>query len=174
MNLPGLVKDLVNGRLGVLTFDLRAHSESRGGRNSLGHHERTDLLGAIDFLLDRGIARGQIGVVGFSLGAIVALLAASEEPGLAGIVLDSPFADLGQAVRQEASRRGDLPGFLIPSMMLMERVPYGIDLARVRPMDAAREIRRPALFIHGRDDELVDDSNSVRLFEAVGVEDKEL
>jgi fermentation-respiration switch protein FrsA (DUF1100 family) len=59
-------------------------------------------------------------------------------------------------------------------MMLMERVPYGIDLARVRPMDAAREIRRPALFIHGRDDELVDASDSVRLFEAVGVEDKEL
>jgi pimeloyl-ACP methyl ester carboxylesterase len=160
--------------MGVLAFDLRAHGESQGERISLDHHGRTDLQGAIDLLQSRGVARDHIGVVGFSLGAVMALMAAPTEPGLAGMVLDSPFTSMEDMVRQEVSRRGSLHRLLFPGMMLMGRALFGIDLSSVHPLEAVGEIECPLLFIHGEEDDMVDPSNSVRLFEAARVGSKEL
>ena len=50
----------------------------------------------------------------------------------------------------------------------------GIDLALVRPVGAVKEIRCPLLFFHRQDNELADPSNSVRLFEMAGSEDRGL
>ena len=40
---------------GVLVFDLRGHGESGDGLMSGGWHERMDVLGAVDYLLGRGV-----------------------------------------------------------------------------------------------------------------------
>ena len=79
VNMLGLTRDLVRRGIGVLTFDLRAHGHSQGSRISVGYEERTDLQGAIDFLESVGISRDRIGALGFSLGAVITLMTASEE-----------------------------------------------------------------------------------------------
>ena len=168
VNMLGLTRDLVKKGIGVLTFDLRAHGESQGRRASVGFEERTDVLGAIDFLESRGIARGRIGALGFSLGAVITILAAAEERGLAGLVLDSPFASLMEMVYRETSRRSGMSRLFLPGMMFMGRVMYGVDLSSVRPLDAVKGVDCPILFIHGAQDMMVDPSNSARLYKAAG------
>ena len=166
VNMLGLTRDLVRRGIGVLSFDLRAHGESEGSRASIGYEERTDLQGAIEFLEARGISRGRIGVLGFSLGAVIAIMTASEERGLAGLVLDSPFASLMEMVYRETSRRSGVSRFFLPGMVLMGRVLYGVDLASVRPLDAITSVDCPLLFVHGADDVMVAPSNSARLCKA--------
>ncbi len=54
----------------VLAFDFRGHGRS-GGVSTVGHHEILDVHAAVTFLRQRGYRR--IAVVGFSMGAAVAL-----------------------------------------------------------------------------------------------------
>ena len=85
---------------------------------------------------------------------------------MAGIVLDIPFADLSPMVCLKVSRIRGLPGFLVPGVMRMGRIPFGIDLASVCPVEAVQEIRCTVLFVRGPKDELAESSNSVRLCES--------
>ena len=172
VNMLGLTRDLVRRGIGVFTFDLRAHGRSQGSRVSVGFKERTDLQGAIDYLEARGVPRDRIGALGFSLGAVISIMAASEERGLAGLVLDSPFASPMEMAQQTTRRRG-IPSFLLPGMMLMGRVLYGVDLSLVRPLEAVKSVDCPLLLIHGSEDIMVDPSHSERLYDAAEG-DKEL
>ena len=165
VNMLGLTRDLVRRGIGVFTFDLRAHGHSQGSRTSGGYEERADLQGAIDYLEARGVSRDRIGVLGFSLGAVISILAAAEERGLAGLVLDSPFASLTEMAQQTA-RRGGIPRFFMPGMMLMGRALYGVDLSSVRPLEAVKSVDCPLLFVHGAEDAMVHPSHSARLYDA--------
>ena len=49
----------------VLLFDFRAHGRSEGKHMTFGYEERRDVLGAIEFLHNRGMQH--IGLLGFSM-----------------------------------------------------------------------------------------------------------
>ena len=57
----------------VLMIDLRGHGKSSDGRVSFGIHERYDVAGAVDWLLDQGFRPGSIGVLGISLGSAASI-----------------------------------------------------------------------------------------------------
>ena len=149
VNMLGLTRDLVRRGVGVLTFDLRAHGESQGSRVSIGHEERTDLQGAIDYLEARGIARDRIGVLGFSLGAVISILAAAEERGLAGLVLDSPFASLMEMVYRETSRRSGVSRLFLPGHDVHEPRPVRRGPV-LRAATGSREEDRLPVALHPR------------------------
>ena len=88
----------------VLMFDFRGHGRSEGEIVSLGHFERLDLLGAIDFLEQRGIER--VGVIGFSMGGAVAISTAKETPNIAAVVSDSGYASLQRVLVGASLERG--------------------------------------------------------------------
>ena len=67
--LPELAAALNEAGFSVLMIDLRGHGESSDGRFSFGIKERYDVLGAVDWLEERGFEPGNIGVLGVSLGA---------------------------------------------------------------------------------------------------------
>ncbi|UCC17755.1 MAG: alpha/beta fold hydrolase, partial [Dehalococcoidales bacterium] len=97
-NSPGinalhLGGNLVNRGFSVLLFDFRGRGESEGDRSSEGDREQWDLLGAIDYVENRGIPLERIGLLGFSLGAAVSILVAAQEPRIAAVVSDSGFLD---------------------------------------------------------------------------------
>jgi len=58
----------------VLQFDFRAHGRSAGRLSTIGYLEIQDVLGAVAFVRDKGVYR--VGLLGFSMGARVAILAA--------------------------------------------------------------------------------------------------
>lgn len=164
-----LVNELLGRGLSVLTVDLRGHGESQRARLSYGYHERNDVLGAVDWLIDRGYAPGRIGVLGASMGGAAAIAAAAEELAIGAVVTDSTFADFGDVARRRFPR--ELPfglgRVLLPGTLVAARMLVGIAMHRFCPADLAVGLRgRGFLVIHADGDRLVPRRHAELLAEA--------
>jgi hypothetical protein len=81
---PGIA--LAQHGYGVLMIDLRAHGDSDGDIYAFGWR---DGVTAAEFLKNQpDVTSGQIGAIGFSLGAVVALQSAVHTPDIAAVVAD--------------------------------------------------------------------------------------
>ncbi|HYG60131.1 MAG TPA: prolyl oligopeptidase family serine peptidase, partial [Symbiobacteriaceae bacterium] len=100
---------------------------------------------------------GWVGVLGFSLGGVAAILAAAEDPGgVDAVVADSVFPDLHGYLTGEIARRVPLPGPKEAYFLWWFRRLTGIDEREVRPGEAALRLApRPLLLIHGTDDRVI-------------------
>jgi fermentation-respiration switch protein FrsA (DUF1100 family) len=84
---------LAEAGYGVLLFDLRVHGESEGDVLPYGGLEGEDVRAAVRFLRTRDdLDSSRIGVLGWSLGAQVALVGAAVEPEVKAVVADGPGA----------------------------------------------------------------------------------
>ena len=154
----------------ILLFDQRRRGSSEGELVSLGHLETLDALAAVGYALSRAPGL-PLGLIGYSMGASVAVMAAAREERVGAIVADSPFASERELVRSLLRRQiGPLHG---PVVALTERLlPY--DPGEVEPLrEVAKVAPRASLFVHGLLDETCDPKDSVRLYEAAE-EPKEL
>ena len=160
----------------VLMFDFRAHGRSDGERVSMGYLERQDLLGAVDFLRQRGIDR--LGVLGFSMGGAVAMSTAPHSEAIRAVISDGGFARLENALLGWSSRRRNLPSWLtLPLTRLVIAVAgwrLGGRLPEADPIRwVGRIAPRPLLLIHGDRDVYVTVKDVQALYQAAG-EPKEL
>jgi dipeptidyl aminopeptidase/acylaminoacyl peptidase len=159
----------------VLLLDHRGHGESDGRRTTIGYEERLDVHGAVDLLLERGL--GPVGIFGMSMGGATAILAAAEDPRIAAVVADSPYARLRWAVQQSATLRG-YPAILAPTIAYLGCLTTSLHLRyRMRAFDPVEVVDRiaprPLLLIHGTEDEIVPVASAHALFASAG-EPKEL
>ena len=114
--------------------------------------------GAIDFLAERGLADDGVNLLGYSMGAATALLAAEDEPLVRAVAIDSSYADVESVVdfqlaHSELWLRGFKPGALLMSRILLGVDPYGI-----RPIDAVPALAErgaPLFIIHGEGDTVI-------------------
>lgn len=160
----------------VFLFDFRSRGESEGEAVTLGTHEPLDLLGALDHLRSRSdVDARRIGVLGVSLGATVALIAAAETPELRAVVAESSFARLQDMAARAMSHFFYLPVLpFAPVARWMVGRQIHADLATVDPLDAAGRISpRPLLLIDDEDDDVLGPGQGQALFDAAG-EPKEL
>ncbi len=169
-----LASRLVDEGYNLLLFDLRGHGSSEGDQISGGYFERWDVLGAYDYLIEeRGANAGKIGLMGYSMGGVTSILAAVEEPGVAAIVADSPFAAATDLIVQEASRKTPFPSWLIPAFVpganLMAKAVYGIDIGALNAENAVMRLDYPLLIIHGEQDERVPIGHGERVAAAASV-----
>ena len=164
-------------RLGyhVLLIDFRACGRSSGRFTTLGYREVADVLGAVDYLRCR-LGQRPLGVLGISMGAVAALIAAPDCPSIAAIVADSAYADLESTIRHKMRKFLRLPllmGLGWASIRIGEWLSGG-NVAAVRAVDAAARLApRPLLLIHGEKDDYLPPDNAQQLFQAAG-EPKEL
>jgi pimeloyl-ACP methyl ester carboxylesterase len=139
----------------LLMFDFRGHGRSEGNLVTLGPQEVFDLLGALDYVTQaRGVERA--GVMGFSMGAGVALVTAAQDNRVAALVLDGAFASLPDLLSGWARTRGLPLGGLVVRLILLIgsfRARYRLD--HFRPLDVADRVTAPTLLIHGDDDPFV-------------------
>lgn len=164
---PELAAGIHRMGFAVLMIDLRGHGESEGERYTFGVHERWDLLGAVDFLAERGYPPEQIGLLGVSLGGAAVVGAADKEAGLGPLILDSTFADLPALVGANWQKESGLPVFFLPGVYLMWRLLYGFDLQEVKPVDALKRMpARKVLILHSRDDQTVEVGQAYQLKKA--------
>ncbi len=157
----------------VLAFDLRNHGESGGDVTTLGYTEVNETRAAFDYLLTRtDIDPQRIGLLGHSLGAVIAIRAAAQIPEIALLVSESGFI----SVQENAGEiipvlTGQAAGSLVGWFVDREA---GVPVSEVNSLvDVAKIAPRPILLIHGEADSIVSVNNSRRLFEAAG-EPKEL
>lgn len=135
----------------VFLFDFRAHGQSGGDRTSLGYLECRDVAGAVRYL--EGQSAGPLGVLGYSMGAAAAILAAAQLPKLRAVVADTPFVRLREALFCGLRRQGYPAAF--------SRLVCGLLAATLRwrtgsppgsgdPINAVPAIApRPLFLIHG-------------------------
>lgn len=164
-----LARVLVAAGFAVLAIDMRGHGTSSRARLTYGERERHDVLGAVDWLRAQGHAR--IGVLGASLGASTALMAAADEPAITALVADSPFADFAQMMERQFRKLSKLPRFFLPGALACGRLFTGTDLRRVCPLAHAGALRgRPMLVIHGEGDRFVPVADARVIARASGAE----
>ena len=150
----------------LLLFDWRGRGRSDGAVASLGVLERRDLLGALDWVKERGIPR--VGLLGFSMGGAVAISTAPVTDAVAAVVADGTFARVRDALingiaRQYPPAVAEVLGrLLLPAMSLR----LGADVTLVDPIRWVRFLRAPLLLIHGGRDEYVSAESAHELYAA--------
>lgn len=151
----------------VLMFDFRAHGRSEGDQVTFGALEQSDLLGAVDYVItQRGI--GRLGVMGFSMGAGVALLTAAQDDRIAALVVDGAFPRLSGIVTGRARVLGlpEIPARGLAWLaLLVGSLRARCRMYRANPIRTADQITAPVLFIHGEQDPFV---SSAELNELAG------
>lgn len=148
----------------VLVFDFRGHGES-GGFFGWTSHEQAEINRILLYVKEQGYQ--QIGLMGFSLGAAVSLVCASENRCVHSVIAVSApfdfweidfhfwelemFADLKLNMGFKGKGKGVLPGN-----------PF---MKKVRPIDIVDRISpTPVMFIHGEKDWLIKPRHSRKLF----------
>jgi fermentation-respiration switch protein FrsA (DUF1100 family) len=151
----------------VIVYSYRGMSGSDRAPITFGIKEVLELQAVIAFARKR-IPKARIGLLGYSMGAVVSLLGAAGEPGVEALVLDSPFSDLHSLLVENVRRRARLPGTPFVWLAgLMLRARSGSRLAECSPMAVLSSLEpRPLFFIHGGADELTSVNHSRRLYDA--------
>ena len=164
-----LATDLVADGFDVLAFDFRGQGESDGDTLSFGAREQHDVIGAVAAARARGARH--VAVLGFSMGAAAAMLAAARSPDIEALVLDSAFADLTDTLSTEFRSTWHLPGPVLAYALFLYEVLSGTDPATVRPADAVGALAtRPLLFIAGADDQTVTPTDGAAMARAAGAQ----
>lgn len=161
-----LVRLLCPMNIAVACFDFAGCGNSEGEYISLGFHERDDLAAVLEHLRScAGFTR--LGVWGYSMGAATALMHASRDMSIAGIVMDSPFADLCDVIKEVAYNCLRLPTMLInavlPILRLIIRNKADFDIYEVSPSKHASSCFVPCFIMHGEEDEFIKPSQSEQL-----------
>jgi alpha-beta hydrolase superfamily lysophospholipase len=154
----------------VLQFDFRGHGVSGDADITLGTAERRDVAAAVRLLEGRGL--GPIALMGMSMGAAVAIMAAPDLP-VAAVVADAPYADLFNPIANRMQELG-YPMPTLGSRMIVAAAGLRAGTRLLAPIDRVAGIAPRGLLIIGpREDQLIDHDQVVRLYEAAG-EPKEL
>jgi alpha-beta hydrolase superfamily lysophospholipase len=139
----------------VLAYDGRGCGAS-DGIFGVGATEDRDIAGAVSYLKDRGGgASRHIAVLGISLGAGDALLAAAKDARIDAVIADSAWADERvQIDRMSSVPLGPIAIPVLPYELALVDALIGGRLEDARPRDVVSRIApRPLLLIHSVDDE---------------------
>jgi alpha-beta hydrolase superfamily lysophospholipase len=149
------------GELGLnfCCFDFAGSGKSEGKYTTLGLRESEDCRQIIEVLMKKHGMRSFV-LWGRSMGAVAALLYASgEQPHIKYMVLDSPFSDVEQMVRDAGNSYISLGEYL--AMFLFNMVKndikehVGQDLGNFKPIRFCQSCKVPCLFMVGKNDPLV-------------------
>lgn len=167
--LLGIGSILWRNHFNVLLFDYRAHGAGRaeGELVTLGHRELEDMQSAIEYARSR-VENPLLGLLGGSMGASVALMAAARDPHVRAVWADSPFTSQRDVINNVWHRQTHLPGY--PVLDLAEKLFESrtghrwIDFA---PIDEIKNLgNRPLFIVHGASDTMVPIDQAYRLYAA--------
>ena len=160
---------LVGAGFNALLFDFRAHGESGGVRYTLGWAEQRDLLGAIDYLKERGFRPDRMGFWAHSMGAATVLLASAASTDVRNIVADSSFARLDDLLARQLPVASGLPGFFNPPILFFARTAFDADTSVVNPVEVVADLPPDSLFIiHAETDRFIPVDHARRIAAAAG------
>ena len=160
----------------TLLFDFRNRGESEGDAVTLGYYEQDEALAALAYLKTLPeVDPKRIGVLGASMGAATAIMAAAKSDDLRAVVADSPFKSAGSVVAQSFEHFISLPPFpYAPITLQFVAWRTGITPSHLVPLEVVDRISpRPLLLVHGTADTSINYEASQALY-AQAREPKEL
>jgi uncharacterized protein len=166
-NTLGIAAALWRKGFNVILYSYRGMAGSDRSTVTFGIKEVLELQAVIAFARKR-IPNARIGLLGYSMGAVVSLLGAAGEPGVEALVLDSPFSDLRAIMVENVRKAARLPGSPFVWLAgLMLRVRTGCRLSDCSPIAVLSSLEpRPLFFIHGGADDMTSMNHSRRLYDA--------
>jgi alpha-beta hydrolase superfamily lysophospholipase len=172
-DLLGIGSGLWRAGNNVLIFDWRSRGQSDVAQHSLAYYELRDAEAAVAYALER-VPDARLGLIGYSMGASVAILLAAQSAQVRAVVADSPFTGIAEVVAHNATRRRLPARLVVPMADALTGWRYGYRFGAVRPVEVIQAISpRPLLLIHGGADTLIPSSHAHELF-AAAREPKEL
>jgi pimeloyl-ACP methyl ester carboxylesterase len=167
-NFVWFVGILAHRGYNLLIFDFRAHGSSEGRTTTYGIREKLDVRAAVDWLKqERPRQARTIVVLGSSLGAMAAALAAADDIRIDGLVLDSPFIGPYELATHHARRMPLLGPLFVDLVLAAMSAETRTDFFSPSAEQAVRQIgRRPVMVIHGDADFVMPASHARRLYEA--------
>ncbi len=166
-----IAADLNRAGFNALLMDARAHGRSGGHSTSFGFREINDVFGALVYLSQVADAAPKpIGILGISMGATTALLAAAYDDRLAAVVADSPCETIGHLLANYVrAALGPLSGPLTFSVNATYRLRFGQWPWHISPRAAAARLApRPLLLIGGKQDNKTPLQGVQAIFESAG------
>jgi fermentation-respiration switch protein FrsA (DUF1100 family) len=166
-NSLGIAAALWRKGFNVILYSYRGMPGSDRAPITFGIKEVLELQAVIAFARKR-ISNARIGLLGYSMGAVVSLLGGAGEPGVQALVLDSPFSDLQSLMVENVRRASKLPGsplVWLAGLMLWLRTRSWI--SECSPRDVLSSLEpRPLFFVHGGADDITSVNHSRRLYDA--------
>ncbi len=153
----------------VLMFDYRHRGESDGNAITMCVRERDDLLGALDALCARpGVDASRIGILGMSMGGVLAILTAARDERVRAITVEAPYASYRAIMTRALRHYFHLPSFPIADLARwIFRLRVGAPLDGIDSTDYVAEISpRPIFIIACGRDAVIGHDETERVFAA--------
>ena len=167
--MAGYARTVREGGFSSLVFDTCGSGLRRGEPVTLGFKERWQLMDAVRYVRSRSdVDPERVGVLGVSMGAASALLAAAEDQTIRAIVADSAYADLSEMIKPGLKAFVGSPSLLFaPLIVFYAETMLGLKSKDIRPDLAAAQLGdRPVLVIHGADDGLTNPKSADAIYQA--------
>ncbi len=160
-------------RIASLRFDFRGCGDSGGDyRQFTIMDEVSDALKAIDFLSAQvGVNRERIGLLGFSLGSIVASYAAARHQLVRSLALWAPPVDLLWQQKRLNKQIKMRKSYIRPRYIDYHGTLVGMkfigQLPQIKPLEEVQNFYSPVFIAHGTKDDTVPLMDSFRLYRAL-------
>ena len=141
----------------LLLIDERAHGKSGGRTITFGIRERQDLLGWVEYAINRFGPELKILLYGVSMGGATVLMASEMDlpENVKGIVADCPYSAPLDIIL-EVGRQQNYPIRLIrPLLILGAKIYGGFDVREASGLEAVTHSNVPILILHGENDTFV-------------------
>lgn len=139
-------------KFNVFLFDFRSFGESEGSYTTAGYKEVKDLDAAVKYLKTRKDT-DDIGALGFSLGASVAIM--NKDDSIKAVVSDSAYSDLKSIIEVMYKNFYFLKRPFVYLTGIYGKMFFGVDVKDVSPVNDIRNIDKPVLIIHGKKDKQI-------------------
>lgn len=165
----GLFGEYYYENLGYNIFmpDLRGHGNSEGDYIGFGWHDRLDLIGWMNLLIEKN-PDTEIVMHGLSMGAATVVMASGEElpANVKAIIADSPYTSVYDLFAYQMERMFHLPDKpILPSTSLVTVLKAGYSLTEASALDQVKKASVPILYISGEEDTFVPTDMAKRLDE---------
>ncbi|MDD4070316.1 MAG: alpha/beta hydrolase [Candidatus Izemoplasmatales bacterium] len=147
----------------VIMYDQRYHGLSGGKNCSLGYYEKYDLYDIITLVYEEFGDDIYLGTYGESMGGATVLLEQVLDERIDFVISDCSFSSLNKLVKEQLKLK-HVPGFVLFFVGIFFKIITGIKMKEVKPIESVMNSMKPIMFVHGKQDKLIDYHHSEEMY----------
>lgn len=153
---------LYQAGINVLLFDARCHGKSDADTYAALPRFAEDLNSVVDYTRQSLAFNGDIILLGHSVGAGAALLAASKRDDISAVISLAAFSSPEQVMRRYFEKF-KTPEILTRLLLLYVQWVIGHKFEAIAPLNTIKKIKVPVLLVHGSNDRTIPVENALAI-----------